>query len=121
MPRNPNIPKVKEQYLYYRSNGKQETIKIGSARWFEWLAEARSFAFEGDHGHFTARKEGREDYGEYWYAYQWHGKTVKVYLGADRALTPEKLKQAARKLSRLHIERKSQMNKSRPGKVPVPP
>ena len=105
MPRNPDIPRVNQQYLQCpgHSDEQAQLIKLGSKRWFEWLEleATRSFAFEGYQGHFTARKENKQRGSEYWYAYRWlNGKTKKVYLGASRNLTYDKLNEAAAKLSK---------------------
>jgi LuxR family maltose regulon positive regulatory protein len=102
MPRNPDIPKVTQQYLHC-SGLESDRIKIDSKRWFEWLEheQTRSFAFEGYNGYFTARKESKARGTEYWYAYRWlNGKTKKIYLGASSSLTKDKLNEVARKLAR---------------------
>jgi LuxR family maltose regulon positive regulatory protein len=104
MPRNPDIPKANHRFLQCSGSGDDRTplIKLDSERWFEWLEleETRSFAFEGQHGHFTARKETKKRGTEYWYAYRWlDGKTKKVYLGASSNLTGERLSEVARKFS----------------------
>jgi LuxR family maltose regulon positive regulatory protein len=98
MPRNPDIPRVNYHYLQRYD----EPIQIDSPGWFEWLAlaETRSFAFEGRHGYFTARKENKKRGSDYWYAYRWlNGKIKKVYLGASNTLTRQKLDDAARQLA----------------------
>ena len=105
MPRNPDIPRVNHQHLQCpgQCDEQVQVVKLGSKRWFEWLEleDTRSFAFEGYHGHFTARKENKQRGSEYWYAYRWlNGKTKKVYLGASRNLTFDKLNEAATKLSK---------------------
>ena len=105
MPRNPDIPRADYDYLHCTGSGHgyQQTIKLDSKNWFEWLEleETRSFAFEGQHGYFTARKESKARGTEYWYAYRWlNGKTRKAYLGASSNLTREKLDDVASRLSR---------------------
>jgi hypothetical protein len=105
MPRNPDIPKANHQYLCYRDDLSKdnEFIKIGSKQWFKWLMleNTRSFAFEGNQGYFTARKENKQRGSEYWYAYRWrNGKINKAYLGTSDKLTKDKLDEVAVKLSK---------------------
>ena len=104
MPRNPDIPKANHRFLQCSGadDDRTQLIKLNSKRWFEWLEldDTRSFAFEGHHGYFTARKEAKKRGSEYWYAYRWlNGKTKKVYLGSSSNLTRERLNEVARKLS----------------------
>ncbi|MBV9616732.1 MAG: hypothetical protein JO031_14865, partial [Ktedonobacteraceae bacterium] len=37
--------------------------------WFAWLEAVSSFAFQGQNGSFTARKETKQRGTGYWYAY----------------------------------------------------
>jgi hypothetical protein len=41
-------------------------IVVGTRAWYEWLEGATSFAFSGQEGRFTARKEQRGATGWYW-------------------------------------------------------
>ena len=76
------------------------TIIPGSARWFAWLAEVPSFAFQArDGGHFTARKETRKRGGVYWIAYRHSGgQLVKKYIGTQAQVTIARLEEIADKL-----------------------
>lgn len=76
---------------------------VGTPAWYAWLEQVDTFAFQGQHGLFTARKErvanGRGD--RYWRAYRRHkGKLYRVYLGKTAQLTLERLKDAAETLTR---------------------
>src|SRR5215467_7405275 len=58
-----------------------------SPAWFSWLEQASSFAFRGQGGHYTARKESRAHGQTYWYAYLGTGQQLtKKYLGKSREL-----------------------------------
>jgi LuxR family maltose regulon positive regulatory protein len=73
-----------------------DPIAIGTAAWYDWLEQHRSFSFETDHLTFTARKEQRPG-GWYWYAYRRsQGKLRAAYLGKSEELTLERLTMAAR-------------------------
>src|SRR5512143_3222162 len=70
-------------------------VPVGSALWFEWLANHQGFLFEGGAGHFTARRELRRGR-EYWYAHRRRaGKLFKTYLGKSEALSAERLERAS--------------------------
>src|SRR5215472_16898997 len=67
--------------------------------WFAWLEEVSSFAFHGQHGSFTARKETKQRGTGYWYAYRKReGTLAKTYLGKTADLTFARLEGAARVL-----------------------
>src|SRR5260370_37473880 len=67
-----------------------------SPAWFRWLDLVSSFAFWGQGGHFTARKERRPRGEAYWYAYVGVGKKLaKKYLGRTAELTLARLEEAA--------------------------
>ena len=67
--------------------------------WFTWLDGVSSFAFHGQNGSFTARKETRQRGGGYWYAYRKReGTLAKRYLGKTADLTFARLEGAARVL-----------------------
>ncbi len=77
-----------------------DPIAIGTAAWYDWLEQHRSFSFETDHLTFTARKEQRPG-GWYWYAYRRsQGKLRAAYLGKSEELTLERLTMAALTLER---------------------
>ncbi|QBD77667.1 hypothetical protein EPA93_17380 [Ktedonosporobacter rubrisoli] len=65
-------------------------------RWFSWLKQCPSFAFQGRSGHITLLKERRR-YGEgYWYAYRTsHRRTTKKYAGRSEHLTFARLEMLA--------------------------
>src|SRR5579884_2783097 len=65
-------------------------------RWFSWLEQCHSFAFEGRSGHITLLKERRR-YGEgYWYAYRTRQRhTMKKYAGRSEHLTFTRLETLA--------------------------
>src|SRR6266487_971648 len=66
----------------------------------EWVSRISSFAFRGQNGSYTARKEHKQRGGEYWYAYaRIEGKLIKRYLGRNAQLTPTRLEQIALKFS----------------------
>ena len=75
-----------------------DPILIGSAAWYRWLEQHRSFRFETGRMTFTARKEQRPG-GHYWYAYRRsHGKLHTAYLGKSEELTLERLSTIAQAL-----------------------
>lgn len=74
-------------------------IRVGSAAWFDWLVNHRSFRFECSHGTFTANKESRKS-GMFWYANRRvGGKLRRAYLGASKDLTLDKLVNVANELA----------------------
>src|SRR5215470_14290284 len=67
-----------------------------SPAWFAWLAEVSSFAFSGQAGSYTARKEAAQRGDRYWYAYLRSGqKLAKKYLGKTADLTLSRLEEVA--------------------------
>src|SRR5262249_39596840 len=67
-----------------------------SPAWFGWLEQVSSFAFRGQRGHYTARKESRERGEAYWYAYLGTGQQLsKQYLGKSQELTLTRLEEVA--------------------------
>src|SRR5258708_12892172 len=50
---------------------RQEVLRLTSETpaWFAWLEEMPSFAFHGQHGSFTARKETKPRGSGHWHAY----------------------------------------------------
>lgn len=64
--------------------------------WFGWLEKVSSFAFHGQQGSFTARKETKQRGSTYWYAYRKRqGTLVKKYLGKAADLTFTRLEETA--------------------------
>jgi len=79
--------------VYELSDGKlyeQLQLTIDGPTWFAWLDEVSSFAFRGQSGSYTARKETKQRGAVYWYAYRkTQGKLAKKYLGKTADLTRE--------------------------------
>lgn len=70
--------------------------------WFSWLAACSAFAFQGQEGHLTLRKEARARRGEYWYAYRCQNqRTVKRYAGRTSELTLARLEAVAAEINRV--------------------
>ncbi len=73
------------------------SIALDSPAWFAWLAGVPSFAFHGQSGSYTARREAVQRGDRYWYAYLRSGqKVTKKYLGKTADLTAARLEQMAR-------------------------
>src|SRR5262249_49498753 len=65
-----------------------------------WLQDVPSFAFDGQRGAYTARKETKQRGESYWYAYRKReGKLRKAYLGKPTELTLARLEEVADHLS----------------------
>jgi LuxR family transcriptional regulator, maltose regulon positive regulatory protein len=78
--------------------GSSEPLTLLTERLDEpaWLEEINSFAFVGQKGAFTARKETRSRGEGYWYAYRKQsGKLAKKYLGRGTELSLSHLEQVA--------------------------
>ncbi|MCO5191870.1 MAG: LuxR C-terminal-related transcriptional regulator [Anaerolineae bacterium] len=72
-----------------------KAIDLQTGQWHTWLTCNSRFTFNGDAGHFGARKEGRGG-GDYWYAYRRRdGKLRKSYLGKSAELNLDVLEEAA--------------------------
>lgn len=68
--------------------------------WQDWLSHQTSFAFQGQHGHISVRKETRTRGAGYWYAYSTRSRqTNKRYLGPLTRVTLERLEEVARALA----------------------
>src|SRR5713226_65347 len=96
------IPKARDGSLHQHTAEGTSTdpITIGTAAWYSWLEQHRSFCFEAGRMTFTARKEQRPG-GWYWYAYRRsQGKLHNVYLGKTEELTLERLNATAETLER---------------------
>src|SRR4249919_814311 len=92
-----SIPKARDGSLHQRTAGgtSLDPIMIGTAAWYSWLEQHRSFCFEAGRMTFTARKEQRPG-GWYWYAYRrMRGKLHSFYLGKSADLTLERLNATA--------------------------
>src|SRR2546425_3678087 len=73
---------------------------IEEPAWFAWLDEVSSFAFHGQSGSFTARKETKQRGAVYWYAYRkTKGTLAKKYLGKTADMTLAHLEDVAGGLS----------------------
>ncbi|HEX8727964.1 MAG TPA: AAA family ATPase, partial [Ktedonobacterales bacterium] len=93
------LPTVRDGALL--TSPSDPTIPVGSARWFDWLDAARSFAYRGAAGRFTARQEERSG-SRFWYAYRRQDGTLrKTYLGRSAELTTARLDEAARALAEM--------------------
>src|SRR5215813_7707927 len=71
---------------------------ITQSTWGTWLAQHRTFAFQGHHGRINMLKERRTG-GEngYWYAYRRQGKRIsKQYAGRAEQLTLTHLEEITR-------------------------
>lgn len=116
MPKRTSKPNSQKDFwtgasiTHYHDNGRPETIFVrgtnidGSpqdmTRFHEWLSGAKSFTFSryanpvGDEWLITIRREKRAN-GTFWYAFKSHeGKTYKVYIGGDEAISLDRLKEA---------------------------
>jgi len=94
------IPKARDGSLHQHTveGASIDPIPIGTAEWYSWLEQHRSFCFEAGRVTLTARKEQRPG-GRYWYAYRRsQGKLHSVYLGKSEELTLERLKTTAEAL-----------------------
>ncbi|HXZ06089.1 MAG TPA: NB-ARC domain-containing protein, partial [Ktedonobacteraceae bacterium] len=93
-----STPLVRLDTLLYHQNGQQHSLKVGTPEWYAWLNEFPTFAYRGEYGSFTARKEqaGNRSGGEYWKAYRTrNGKLHHAYLGKSETLTLERLNDIA--------------------------
>src|SRR5436305_2525168 len=93
-----SLPKVRDGFLLQQTAEEKsfDSIMIGTADWYTWLENHRSFCFEADACSFTARKEQRPA-GWYWYgSRRVHGKLHRAYIGKSAALTPERLDEVAK-------------------------
>ena len=92
--------------IYELSEGKPgEPLRLTSAgpAWFAWLDAVSSFAFQGQGGSFTVRKETKQRGAGYWYAYRkTQGKLAKKYLGKTASLSLVRLEEVA---GLLHADR----------------
>jgi len=99
------IPKARGGSLHQYADGDTslDPIIIGTAAWYSWLEQHRSFCFEAGRMTFTARREQRPG-GRYWYAYRRsHGKLHTAYLGKSEDLTLERLNTRRKPLSEREV------------------
>jgi LuxR family maltose regulon positive regulatory protein len=84
-------------YVLFESQRKVALDVVpGSPTWFAWLAQVSSFAFSGQAGSYTARKEAARRGDRYWYAYLRSGqKLAKKYLGKTADLNLARLEEVA--------------------------
>jgi len=87
-----------QAYELYEGQGDDALDLIAdSLAWSVWVSQISSFAFQGQNGSCTARKERKQRGGGYWYAYaRVEGKLSKRYLGRDTDLTLTRLEQVAK-------------------------
>jgi LuxR family maltose regulon positive regulatory protein len=93
---------VAEEGRYVRREPESADFKPVPAEelWFSWLAACSAFAFQGQEGHLTLRKEARARRGEYWYAYRCQNqRTVKRYAGRTGELTLTRLEEIAAEIN----------------------
>jgi len=87
------------------------SIVPGSAAWFAWLDHTACFAFAGQAGQYTARKERKQRGTWYWYAYlRRDEQRTKAYLGKTPALTLARLEQVAQLLQTRSAVRQADRN-----------
>lgn len=90
-----------QAYELYEGQGDDDTLDLDTQCHtpLVWVGQVSSFAFHGQHGSYTARKERKQRGDEYWYAYvRIVGKLTKKYLGRSSDLTFARLEQAAQEL-----------------------
>jgi LuxR family maltose regulon positive regulatory protein len=76
-----------DRATYELREGSQTSVP-DTATWANWLAEHRSFAFQGRHGRLNLLKEQRKAGAGYWYAYRRQGgRVAKRYAGRGSDLT----------------------------------
>src|SRR5579859_4085199 len=86
---------ARQAYTLYDQHA-ELALDTGSSAWCEWLEQTASFAFRGQRGAYTARREQVKPGDWYWYAYQRTQKHVrKKYLGKSEALSPRRLEEVA--------------------------
>jgi LuxR family maltose regulon positive regulatory protein len=86
--------------LYTHGHPRQYFRRRDEQAWQRWLAEQRSFAFQGQHGHLSVIKEIRPRGAGYWYAYNTLDRHIrKRYLGPTARVTLQRLEEAAQALA----------------------
>jgi hypothetical protein len=100
-----NGPNRNWQAVLYIAQPVRRRIAVDSRDWFDWLEQARSFAYptlDASKGYIegwmTVRKERRQRGRQYWVAYRrCQGRLRKVYLGASGELTQVNLDRVAQR------------------------
>jgi LuxR family maltose regulon positive regulatory protein len=97
----------------------------GNPAWSVWVSQISSFAFHGQNGSYTARKERKQRGGGYWYAYaRVERKLTKRYLGRGTDLTLARLEQVAQAFwldPQAALRQKESRESSRPRSASPPP
>ena len=99
-------PTVQRGRLVYQQDEHEQVLVVGTPAWYAWLETASTFAFTGEEGTFTARKERASNQrgGWYWKAYRMHqGKLSSRYLGKSETLSLERLHAVAQALTSLSV------------------
>src|SRR5579862_4435175 len=95
---------VPTQSFYVISQPESLDLTLISAedeQWSNWLMKRHSFAFQGQHGHLTLRKEARTRKESYWYAYRSQNQqTVKRYAGRTNDLSIARLEEIADEITK---------------------
>ena len=88
---------VHQTYTLFDRHGELTlTLDEDAPTWRAWLEQATSFAFRGQRGTYTARREQIKPGDWYWYAYQRSQKRVrKKYLGKSETLSLRRLEEVA--------------------------
>ena len=94
-------PAVQGEVLTWYVDTHEQQLAVGTPAWYSWLQEASLFAFVGESGSFTARKETKPQGAPYWRAYRKRGgRLYHTYLGKSEQLTLEHLNAIAVLLAR---------------------
>jgi predicted ATPase/DNA-binding CsgD family transcriptional regulator len=94
-------PAVQGETLTWYVDTHEHQLAVGTPAWYSWLQEASLFAFVGESGSFTARKETKPHGATYWKAYRKRGgRLYHAYLGKSEQLTLERLNAIAVQLAR---------------------
>ena len=62
---------VETDRLWVTLDDTPQAIEVGSADWFDWLAENDRFVYRHEASHYTARRVSRRG-NYYWYGYRRH-------------------------------------------------
>jgi hypothetical protein len=121
-----SIEAVGSSYLLgtgWNSHLTKLTFALESQEWYAWLCTIPSFRFESKRGKYTARKEQREQGGDYWIAYvKHHKKLYKKYLGPTDKLTMLRLEEVAEELTKqFGNSSNGELPKVLPTATPSPP
>jgi LuxR family transcriptional regulator, maltose regulon positive regulatory protein len=100
-------PIIRGNTLTYQHQEREQVLVVDTPDWYAWLETASAFAYTGEAGRFTARKEraGNQRGGWYWKAYRTRrGKLASLYLGKPETLTLSWLEAVARALADAQVE-----------------